>query len=579
MSVKPSLEKEMQFVGRRTISKYGCSGCHDIPGFEDAKPIGTGLADWGRKDPAKLAFEQIVEYMKHAHGKPGSFEPQISGNVTDKEIEEADEGQYGHTHFNFEDFDPDTGYFMEKLFTHQRQGFIWQKLRQPRSYDYKKTQNKGYNERLRMPQFTALSDAQREAIITFVLGLVSEPPPPQYVYKPTPRRDAIVQGLQVIDKFNCTGCHAFSMDKWELSYAPDDFAEAPPVSDFDFLKPHFTAAQIETSLKTDTAGMRQATIVGMPAVGEDGKPARVDDGGAPLEADDKETPGFYSFLPFDNTLINGEARPAGYKFLVPENTITKRYPPLGGFLARLAFPAVLAAEKEVNPNVVAEEVWGWVPPPLPGEGKKVQSAWLYDFLLDPYPIRPSVVLRMPKFNMSPEESRKLVNYFAAVDGADYPYNFDPRTRDAHLAAASADHPKRFDDALNIVIDNSYCVKCHLLGDFEPKGSARAKAPQLDRVFRRLRPDWTHDWVANPKRILPYTSMPTNIPYDKGVSQQLFKGTPTQQLDGVVDLLMNFDRFTEGRVKIAPMIKAAAPETPAAAADNAPPAPQSGGPAQ
>ena len=45
---------------------------------------------------------------------------------------------------------------MEKLFDHQREGFIWQKLREPRSYDYEKTQNKSYNERLRMPQFTAL---------------------------------------------------------------------------------------------------------------------------------------------------------------------------------------------------------------------------------------------------------------------------------------------------------------------------------------------------------------------------------------------------------------------------------------
>ena len=30
---------------------------------------------------------------------------------------------------------------------------FWQKLHKPRSYDYKKTENKGYNERLRMPQF------------------------------------------------------------------------------------------------------------------------------------------------------------------------------------------------------------------------------------------------------------------------------------------------------------------------------------------------------------------------------------------------------------------------------------------
>ncbi len=63
-----------------------------------------------------------------------------------------------------------------------------------------------------MPEFTVLNDDQREAIITFVLGLVAEPPPPQYVYHGDERSDAIVAGKQVIDKFNCTGCHAFSMD-------------------------------------------------------------------------------------------------------------------------------------------------------------------------------------------------------------------------------------------------------------------------------------------------------------------------------------------------------------------------------
>ena len=31
---------------------------------------------------------------------------------------------------------------MEKLVGHQREGFIWQKLREPRSYDFEKTQNK-----------------------------------------------------------------------------------------------------------------------------------------------------------------------------------------------------------------------------------------------------------------------------------------------------------------------------------------------------------------------------------------------------------------------------------------------------
>ena len=54
-------------MARRSLSRYGCFGCHDIPGYETAKPIGTPLANWGRKDPSQLAFENIGEFLA-THG-------------------------------------------------------------------------------------------------------------------------------------------------------------------------------------------------------------------------------------------------------------------------------------------------------------------------------------------------------------------------------------------------------------------------------------------------------------------------------------------------------------------------------
>ena len=53
----------------RVIAKYGCFGCHDIPGFETAKQIGPQLSDWGRKDTTLLAFENINAYLQ-SHDKP-----------------------------------------------------------------------------------------------------------------------------------------------------------------------------------------------------------------------------------------------------------------------------------------------------------------------------------------------------------------------------------------------------------------------------------------------------------------------------------------------------------------------------
>lgn len=561
-----TLEKKLRYVGRRSISKYGCSGCHDIPNFEDVKPIGTGLADWARKTPDKLAFEQIVEYMKHGHGTPGALHVADAehGDAAqeDKGIEEA-ETSGAHHSFDFLNMPPEVGYFMEKLVAHQREGFIWQKLREPRSYDYEKTQNKSYNERLRMPQFTVLDDAQRESVITFVLGLVAEPPASQYIFKGDERRRAIIAGNEVIEKYNCAGCHTLEMEQWDLEFAPETFGESAEMVDFDFLKPHFTPQQIEASTKVNARGMQTAHIVGMPAVNPQGQPVRIDEDGAPIEPDDTETPASYVFTPWENVLLGGNVWQEGLQnVIIPESAIKKRREPIGGYLARLAYPTVVAEELKINPNAKPDEAWGWLPPPLKGEGRKVQTEWLHSFLLDPHEIRPAAVLRMPKFNMSSDEATKLVNYFAAVDGVDYPYDFDPRTRQAHLAEAESEHPQRMADALKIVTDNNFCIKCHLLGDFAPTGANSAKAPQLSEVSRRLRPDYVLDWVANPKRILPYTGMPVNIPADKPVSQELFKGDSMQQLEGVVDLLLNYGKFTESQLSIKPLIKSPPPaETP------------------
>ena len=68
------------------------------------------------------------------------------------------------------------------------------------------------------------------------------------------------------------------------------------------------------------------------------------------------------------------------------------------------------------------------PPSLIWQGGRTQSDWLFRFLLNPHKVRELTVLRMPRFNMSDEEAKTLVNYFAAIDklnnvreNLEYPY--------------------------------------------------------------------------------------------------------------------------------------------------------------
>lgn len=523
-----SVEKKLNYVGRRSLAKYGCAGCHDIPGYEGAKPIGTGLADWGRKDPAQLAFEQVAEYLHKTHG----------GGHGD-----------GHGHGHAAPTQ-DEAFFLHAVDAHHREGFVWQKLREPRSYDYRKTENKGYNDRLLMPKFP-LDGEEIEAIVTFVLGLVADPPPAKYVYDPEPRQKALVEGKQVLEKYNCGGCHTLEMETWEFEYDPETFPEPLPFDDYAFLKPHFTPEELEDSKKTDRRGMGHAAVTGMPVVDAEGNPVEgEDDDGNPL----------YYFTLWENVAINGHPWvTGGAEVEIGEAQITRKRPPQGGELARLLYPSVLEAEKQINPNVKDSDAWGWVPPPLVGEGRKVQTNWLYEFLLDPYPIRPAVVLRMPKFNMSPEEASKLVDYFAAKDNVTYPYEFDARTRSEHLARAEEAHPGRLDDALKIVTNSNYCIQCHHVGDYVAKGSPKALAPNLDQVHDRLRPEFLRNWIANPKRLLPYTGMPVNFPQDKPADQNLFHGSSLEQIDAVVDLLLNFDSHLSTRTSITPMVQVAPEE--------------------
>ena len=579
----------LTYVGKKTLSKLACYSCHDIPGFEDAKPAGAALADWGRKDASRIAFEQVSHFVMHQladkhghHGVPaghagpaghaadgsghgegsdphGPEETAVAGSPFATDLAYVVRGE--DIHVDPTTVDPDTGYFLEKLLGHEREGFLWQKLRAPRSYDYKKAENKTYNERYRMPQFP-FDDAQREAVMTFVLGLVAEPPPPQFVHNPAPREQARLDGLVVAEQFNCRGCHTFEMDRWDVAFRPGALGEGSELPDYPFLSPHFTPQQVAESLEANSAGRRHATLVGMPALdAETGRPLLVDEDGVPMEEDDEEAVPHRSVMLWHDALVDGQPRQVGgANVLVPESAIRagRHYPAVGGDLARLLFPVVIADEKEINPNVKDEDAWGWLPPPLVGEGQKVQSAWLHKFLLNPHTIRPPAVMRMPKFNWSAAQAASMVDYFAAVDGAEYPYVYDPRLDSGSVAAKETVRPGHLEGALRIVTNTNYCVKCHLVGDYSPPGNPKGLAPQLEVAHERLRPGYVHDWIANPKRFLPYTGMPVNIPFGNPVSQDLYAGTSEQQVDALTDLLMHFDLFAKRNLSLEAFLKASPP---------------------
>jgi cbb3-type cytochrome oxidase cytochrome c subunit len=90
----------------------------------------------------------------------------------------------------------------------------------------------------------------------------------------------------------------------------------------------------------------------------------------------------------------------------------------------------------VDPDGESAEARAALPPSLIGQGERTQTEWLYQFLLNPTKVRKLAILQMPKFNMSKDEARELVNYFAAVTrqvnpgiGLSYPLESIPQRDD------------------------------------------------------------------------------------------------------------------------------------------------------
>jgi hypothetical protein len=448
-----------------------------------------------------------------------------------------------------------------------------------------------------MPKFP-FSDTDREAIMTFVLGLVSDPPAPKYIYKPDAHQTAWIKGRQALEKYNCGGCHVLEAERWEVTSKPGEYGEQAATNQYPYLAARFSPESVAKSKKADAAGLVKAHLTGMPALNDaDALPVVNDVEGDPVENDGdyEQNTVSYPFELWQPTLIDGQKyEPGIMQVNVAASKLTKRMDTEGGVLARYLLPHVTQREKQVNPAAKGTESWAWVPPPLVGEGQKVQSQWLHNFLLNPYPIRPAVVLRMPRFNMSAEEASDLAEYFARNDGAEFPYaatehrlpTYLAAKESAYQAAANAVAAKpasdgaaarsRLQDAMRMVTNSNYCVKCHIVGDYVPSGADRAKAPNLARIYERLRPGYLRDWIANPKRILPYTSMPVNIPYDPadtknfgGISQDLYHGTSIDQVDALVDLLMNYDNYAKDKTLVAPLVQQAAPPAAPEAATGEP----------
>ena len=154
------LNDQLVYLGQRSIEKYGCYSCHNINGFEGLKPIGTELTIEGSKPLHLFDFGFVHEY-EHESGK--------------------------HEHVQ-----------------HNVPSWIYNKVRSPRVYDDKR--EKGYNDKLKMPNFH-LSEEEARLITMVITGLTKDMVAPNRMAAMDPHDRLIEEGRKRVSQHNCRACH------------------------------------------------------------------------------------------------------------------------------------------------------------------------------------------------------------------------------------------------------------------------------------------------------------------------------------------------------------------------------------
>ena len=140
-------------------------------------------------------------------------------------------------------------------------------------------------------------------------------------------------------------------------------------------------------------------------------------------------------------------------------------------------------------------------PDLTWEGSAVQREWLEEFLRNPNTLRPALIRRMPRFNLTQAEIGTLTDYIATVYQTPV---FDRESMpNSGYAAGDIEHGKQ------LFYSKYACQGCHIVDAKADKGYV---GPTLTQVGSRLKAAWIYHWLKDPQALRPGTIEPNrNMP--------------------------------------------------------------------
>lgn len=133
---------------------------------------------------------------------------------------------------------------------------------------------------------------------------------------------------------------------------------------------------------------------------------------------------------------------------------------------------------------------------LSWEGSSVQRQWLVGFLKNPNTLRPALIRRMPKFNLTDAEINTLTDYMLTV--------YQSPSIDPEMIPGGSFTPQLVDQGRQLYYSKYHCQSCHVIDTKQDKGYI---GPVLSQVGLRLTPAWIFNWFKDPQLLRPGSQEP------------------------------------------------------------------------
>jgi cytochrome c1 len=139
---------------------------------------------------------------------------------------------------------------------------------------------------------------------------------------------------------------------------------------------------------------------------------------------------------------------------------------------------------------------GDMAPDLTWEGSSVQRDWLVQFFKNPGTLRPSLIRRMPRLNLTDSEANELSDYIMTV--------YQNPAVDRESMPLSGYSLGETELGKQLFYGKFACQGCHIVDTKTDKGYI---GPTLTQVGSRLTAAWIYQWMKNPQALRPGTIEP------------------------------------------------------------------------